>query len=313
MTFMETRVPISQNKAISNDQDATSEVFTNLRAVILLAGVVRNTKFNESIDRSVIGLPLDEETNLIRHWYQQTCALAKTCAGGSLPLRVLVDPQSRLPQTPQASDVSPLLIERDPLEFRGTGGVLFDATATYGENDYVLVGNGACLLLTDLGVLVANLARCGADIALLAQPDGSPTGIMLVRCGTLRQISPIGFVDLNEQALPSIATKHTVRVLRYAVERYSVRNLTEYTHALRQFHLNRQSGRTTDDPFAENWLSAFRIAEDPKAIAPSASLLDSVVLQGGQVQADAIVVRSIVCPGAIVRAGATMIDEIITD
>lgn len=312
MTLTEHRVPISHHQLPSTCRDTTSGVSSHLRAVILLTGVVRNTKFKESINRSVLGLPLDNQTSLIRHWYDQTCALAKTCAGTSLPLRVLVDPQSRLPHTLELSDDTPLVIERDPLEFRGTGGVLFDATATYGENDFVLVGNGASLFLTDLTVLVANLAQCSADIALLAQLDGHPTGIMLVRCGTLRQISPIGFVDLNEQALPAIAARHTVRVVRHPVERYPIRNLPEYTHALRQFHLNRQSGRTVDDPFAENWLSTFSIAEDPKSIASSASLLDSVVLKGGQVQEGAVVVRSIVCPGATVRAYATVIDEIIT-
>src|SRR5438309_1569651 len=83
----------------------------------------------------------------------------------------------------------------------------------------------AGVVLTDLASLVMRLAESSADIALLAEPDGSPTGLMLVRCGTLRQISPIGFVDLNEQALPAIASKHVVRVVRNPVERYPVRNL----------------------------------------------------------------------------------------
>ncbi len=312
MTFVDQDVSISRKSAALSPTSAPSPVFQNLRAVILLAGVVRNTPFNESIRRSLLALPLDSETTLLRHWYQQTCQLTASCHSQSLPLRVLFDPQSLLPDLPQLTENTPLIVERDPLEFRGTGGVLFDATANYAEHEYVLVANAACLLLNDLPSLVARLAESNADIALLAEPRGNPTGIMLVRCGTLRQISPIGFVDLNEQALPAIAAKHVVRVVRHPVERYPVRTLPEYVYALRQFHLNRASGRTVDDPFAENWISTFSVAERPQAVASSASLLDSVVLEGGEVQGEAVVVRSLICPGAVVRARATVIDQIVT-
>jgi mannose-1-phosphate guanylyltransferase len=289
-----------------------AQIISRIRAVILLAGVVRNTKFNEGIERSLLALPLDSETTLIRHWYEHACALTRVSENASLPLRILVDPQSILPVTPKLQDATPLIIERDPLEFRGTGGVLLDATLPYTDDEYVLVGNAACVLLNNLGELVSQLAACAADIALLAEPDGSPTGLMLVRCGTLRHISPIGFVDLNEQALPAIAAKYTVRVLRHNVERYPVRNLPEYIQALRQYHLNRHSGHTVTDPFAENWLSTFSITEDLQTVASTASLLDSVVLKGARVQEGAVVVRSVVCPGATVRARATVIDEIVT-
>ena len=312
MTLVDHPVSISRTSATLSTPNASASVFQNLRALILLAGVVRNTPFNESIKRSLLALPLDFETTLLSQWYRQTCELAASCHSPSLPLRILFDPQSVLPVLPQLAENTPLMIERDPLEFRGTGGVLFDATAAYAEHEYVLVANAACLLLNDLPSLVARLSESGADIALLAEPNGAPTGIMLVRCGTLRQISPIGFVDLNEQALPAIAAKHTVRVIRHPVERYPIRSLAEYINALRQFNLNRTSGRTVDDPFAENWISTFSVAESPQAVASSASLLDSVVLDGGVVQDGAVVVRSLICPGAVVRARATVIDEIFT-
>ncbi|MGN6370713.1 MAG: hypothetical protein ACTHN5_20865 [Phycisphaerae bacterium] len=303
---------ITRKSTLCPPSDPSNAVFENLRAVILLAGVVRNTPFNESIKRSILALPLDSDTTLLRHWYEQTCRLTASCHSRSLPLRVLVDPQSLLPVLPQLSDSTPLTIERDPLEFRGTGGVLFDSTTNYADHEYVLVATAATLLLNDLASLVTHLGGSNADIALLAEPRGNPTGIMLVRVGTLRQISPIGFVDLNEQALPAIAAKHTVRVVRHPVERYPIRSLSEYINAVRQFHLNRISGRTIDDPFSENWISTFSIAERPQAVVSSASLLDSVVLDGGEVRDEAVVVRSLICPGAVVRARETVIDEIVT-
>src|SRR5947209_8386902 len=117
MTLVDQSVSTGSNSAVKSlPGTASMRVFGRLRAVILLAGVVRNTKFNESIHRSVLGLPLDPETSLIRHWYQQTCSLTARCGSSSLPLRVLVDPQSLLPVTPQLIDSTPLIIERDPLE-----------------------------------------------------------------------------------------------------------------------------------------------------------------------------------------------------
>src|ERR1700749_3479364 len=124
MPLVNERMSKSREGAVNGASEMLSRatILGRLRAVILLAGVVRNTKFNESIERSLLGLPLDATTNLIPHWYQHACALTKMCESTSLPLRVLVDPQSILPVTPRQMDATPLLIERDPLEFRGTGG-----------------------------------------------------------------------------------------------------------------------------------------------------------------------------------------------
>jgi|SRR5271170_7377050 len=315
MTLMDQKSSKNGDSA-ANDGGTQSpgcvHVLRRLRAVILLAGVVRSTKFNESIQRSLLGLPLDVNTSVIGHWYNHVCQLTKVCQSNSLPLRILVDPQSPLPVTPQLIDTTALLIERDPLEFRGTGGVLLDSTLSYAEDDYVVVGNAAGVLLSDLSSIVSRLVDCCADITILANSDGSPTGLMLIRCGTLRQISPIGFVDLNEQALPAIAERFHVRVLRHAIERYPVRNLSEYIQAIRQYQVSRRSGRTSDDPFAEHWLSTFSVAESSQDVAPTASLLDSVVLENGRVNDHAVLVRSIVCPGAIVPSHSTVIDEIVT-
>src|SRR6202012_4370958 len=87
MTFVDHRVSISRNSATLSQAGAPRPVFQNLRAVILLAGVVRNTPFNESIKRSLLALPLDPETTLLRHWYDQTRRLTESCQSSSLPLR----------------------------------------------------------------------------------------------------------------------------------------------------------------------------------------------------------------------------------
>lgn len=315
MTVMDSDVSDNvAGRSKRNGEEAVSaaRILSRVRAVILLAGIVRTTNFNDGIKRSVLGLPLDANVTVLRHWYDSVCRLGKGRGNGTLPLRILVDSQSPLPPQLETVLATPLVIERDPLEFRGTAGILLDATASYEGDDWVLIGNAACLLLNDLESVAGRLSASGADIAILAEPDGTPTGIMLVRCKTLRHLSPIGFVDLNEQALPAIAAKYDVRVLRQPTERYAIRNLAEYTRALRQYHINRISGRTMDDPFSENWISSFNIVEKGADVASSSSLLDSVVLEGGRVERDAVVVRSIVCPGATVRARSTVIDEIVT-
>jgi hypothetical protein len=288
----------------------SSGILGNIRAFILLAGVIRSTAFTEGIQRSVLNLPLDSTMDIFQHWYQHVQRMIANDNYPAMPLRVLVDNQSILPVAPPIIDGSPLVIERDPLEFRGTGGVLADATAEYDANDYVIVGHAASIFLEDVGCLVLRLSDLKAEIAILADPNGTPAGLMLIRCHTLRQIPLIGFVDLNEQAMPLIAAKHDVRVLCQPVERYGIRNCSEYVNAVRQFHNMTHGKQSGSDPWIEPWLSTFGFCEEDSSVAKDSHLVDSIVLRGAEVKSGAVLVRSVACPGVMIESHATVVDKL---
>jgi hypothetical protein len=202
-----------------------------------------------------------------------------------------------------------LRVERDPLEYRGTGGLLRDLSLRYEEQDYLLVASGAQVLTEPLESATSALATEGRDLALLAHDDGTPSGLMWVRCGCLRAVPEVGFVDMKEQALPQIARRHHVAVLRRPPIGLGIQTPAEYLAAVRTHHLRKNRDARLGDPFAEDWWPAFTLVEQGAEVDPSARVHDSVVLRGGRVQRRAVVVRSLIGPADVARRGQCVVDQ----
>lgn len=281
-----------------------------LRAVVLLAGAVRANTLHKSTCRSSVQLPVGAGRTVLDCWREQLITLAEAQGMAQLPVRILVNQSSDL--EPSTERVGPLeiTIERDPSTLRGTGGLLSDIARYYDENDYLFISNAGQLLFDPLSRVWNTLERTGADIALLTDPAGVPSGMMRVRCGSLATVSPVGFVDLNEQALPTLAESFDVRVVRAdGANAISVRTLSGYINALRAYYL-RMSGRSANpDPYAEDWHPTFAIVEPETHVSASAVIHDSVILSGARVEAGAVVVRSVVCPGAVVKREQHVVDQ----
>jgi mannose-1-phosphate guanylyltransferase len=233
---------------------------------------------------------------------------------GQLELKVMLDAASMAPAEQAAmagSNGVKVLVERDPFEYRGTGGVLHDVARVLGDDDYLVVSSGAQLLVEPLKDAVEALAARGADVGILGHRDGTPSGLMLLRCGVLREIATMGFVDLKEQALPAIARKHKVLVEHREAVSQTVRTTRDYLTALRQDHRRQRGEAPSPDPFAEDWHSEFTVVEEGAVVGVRARLFDSVVLAGGRVGAGAVLVRSIVCGGGVVKAGERLVDQLV--
>jgi NDP-sugar pyrophosphorylase family protein len=63
------------------------------------------------------------------------------------------------------------------------------------------------------------------------------------------------------------------------------------------------------DPLSEEWKSTFAIVEPGASVAPSARIHDSIILSGATVDAGAVVVRSVIGPGGIVRKDRKAVDQ----
>jgi mannose-1-phosphate guanylyltransferase len=285
-----------------------------LRAVVLLAGSVRPGPLSTGIGRPVYELPLERGCSILDAWRRQVHQLAATIGLHDLPLRIMIDRAAPEPRLNASNGVqgAPVQIERDPFDFRGTGGVLRDLALGYDDNDRLLVANAAQILLTPLNDLTLDLAATGGDVTIVSHRDGTPSGLLLLRCGALRVVPPEGFIDMKEQALPAIAAHHRVAVLEMNTpSALPIRFLSDYIRALR-WHHHRSLGCTDENnPYAEDWEPAFAIAEDGALVHPQARLHDSVVLAGGRVEANAVVAHSIVCPGGVVRRGQMCIDTLL--
>ena len=289
-----------------------------LRAVVLLGGKVRPGAFDTRIGRSLLDLPLDGggET-ILAQWLRHTRDLADRLGLKELPVRVTVSGHSPEPRAGVEAGVD-FAVEKDSGEYRGTGGVLRDLAQKYDDDDLILVGNAAQVLLDPLAAVAVAMAHKRAGVALVAHRDGTPSGLMLVRVGALRLIQPVGFVDMKEQALPLIAKEFDVKVITARRPTgLPVRSTADYIAALRAYHRcgGREavtSGRRCDvDPLAETWKHAFAIVEPGASVAPTARVHDSVILAGGSLEPGAVAVRSVVCAGETVKRDAQAVDQFV--
>jgi hypothetical protein len=292
-------------------EDARS--LSRLKAMVLLGGSVRPTALGLATGRSVLDLPLDENGSVFNGWLDQAADLARQLGLDGLPVRVMVNQKSPDPFSADPRHFGRFRVERDLSEYRGTGGVLHDLARDYDDDDLVLVTNAAQVLMDPLPTIVAALHRCGGDVTVVSHEDGTPSGIMLVTCKTLRQISEDGYVDMKEQALPEIANRFDVRVLaRRRPTGLPIRTLEDYVQALRYHHRRKAGKRSAVDPLAEDWDPTFALIEPGAQVDPTSRVHDSVVLKGAVVEAGAVLVRSVVCPGGVLRRDKTVVETFVT-
>lgn len=284
----------------------------NVKAVLLLGGSVRTSKLSAAIERSILDLPLEDGRSILWHWQSEVRHLRRLVKRPHLPIRVMVDRQSPEPLCPLTEEGVEVVVERDLSPYRGTGGVLRDISTEYGDDDVLLVANAAQALLSPLTDLAVALAEFESDVSLIAHADGTPSGLMLVRCRALRQLSQNGYIDMKEQALPAIAKEFKVTHLYQThASGLPVRTLEEYISAMQRRYRLSLGKPLPNDPFAEDRRPTFAIVEKGAIIDSEARVHDSVVLKGAVVEAGAMIVRSIVCPGGVLAAGETAIDTLV--
>jgi hypothetical protein len=192
---------------------------------------------------------------------------------------------------------------------RGSGGSLRDAVQGLDPTRRVLVVPGHSFPRTPLAEILRQLSQCDADVVVHADGQSVPTGLFLVRCGALALLPAKGFVDLKEQALPLIAFRAEVYVVRTDHPApMPIRTLDGYINALRA-----AAAPNAPSPAvaAEEWRCTFALAEPGSEVHPTARLHDAIVLAGGRVRSGAVVVRSLVGPGGIVQQGEAIFDELV--
>ncbi len=301
---------IPHGPAISRASTNAVQQLGQVRAVVLLAGSVRANSLRKATDRFVMDLPIDAQKTILDCWHDQLDDLAFELGLDHLPARVMIDRSSNSPKHTDRPGPTRVQIEQDPLAFRGTGGLVSDIAKEYGDDDYLILANAAQILLTPLPRLVEAMAQKHADVSLLCDKDHRPSGMTLIRCGALRTIPNVGFVDLNEQALPAIAQRHNVKACRFEQPASKpIRSRRNYLDAVRTYH-QRANNRCqlTDTAHDEDWSATFGIIEPGARVHPSAVIHDSVVLAGGQVEADAVLVRSVVGPQGRVSQGKSAVE-----
>lgn len=303
--------PVSRvGRSVTHSVD---HILRRLRALILLGGSVRPSPLSAAVGRSVLDLPLDDHGSILNFWLAQGGEVARMAQLEKLPVRVLVNRASREPTSAADQYFGTFRVEKDLSEYRGTAGVLRDVAADYADDDFILVANACQVLLDPLTAITAALARQGGDLNLVAHDDGTPSGVQLMACKTVRHVNAAGYHDMKEQTLPGIAARFDVRVMRRRRPTgLPIRTLEDYLQGLRLYHRRKAGKAVVTDPLAEDWAPAFSLIEAGAGVAPDARVHDSVVLAGATVESGTVLVRSLVCGDAVVARGRTEVDRYVT-
>ncbi len=284
-----------------------------VRSCIVLCGAVRRTPLARSIGRSIVDLPLSDGSTLMDRHLDGFQAFARRWGIDDFRVRMLVDSESMAPRQPGVREHLVCTVEQDASPIRGVAGVLADATKACDPEHFVVVVNGAQVFRQPLDELIDAMLRKESDVSMVGSSDGTPVGLWVVRCGVLRTVRPVGYVDLKEQALPEWLTRWGVSVVeRRRAYALRTRNITEYLGAVRLHATGGLAVASVDeDPYREEWEKSFALVEPGATVDPSAMIHDSVVLAGATVGKDAVVVRSVVCPGAVVGAGTRCVGKVV--
>lgn len=289
---------------------AEKKVIERIHAVILLGGSLLPAPLSMVTGRPLLDLPVTSEHSLFDCWRAHLESFACAHSLDTLTARLIIDRRASKPKLSLREGMVNLSVEHDPHEYRGTAGILRDASLHYDDDDYIVVASAAQILLEPLEKLVDALASKAKDISLVTHDDGTPSGLMLIRCGCLREIPAIGYIDLKEQALPEIAKHYQVHVFRCGrPSGLPIRTLEDYIEALRAYR-RMPTGNGYHDAEADGY-SLFEIIEDGAVVDPCSRLHDSIVLKGGRVEGESVLFRSIVGPQGVVQQ-KTLVGRIIS-
>ena len=287
----------------------------HLAAVVLLAGGRSMASLTEQVDRSPLDLPIFGIKTLGDCWIEQVSDLSGRLGLPTLELLIVGGREAVSVGPAAAADAPKCRVSHtpDPSELRGTGGLLRDVADRFADDQFLLVSTGSTILLHPLDQLLRRLIAANADVAFLARGDEA-FNVTLVRCGALRDLPTIGFVDFKEQAIPRIKSNRTVAAVHCAdAPAVTMRNAAQYLQGLRQLHSRGVADDaaadvpTVPEAFRESWRPTFAIVEPGAVADPTAIIHDSVIMRGARVGQRAIVARSLISPGMVIPDDAAVV------
>ncbi len=295
---------------------ATPEATPTLAACVLLAGGPRPSPLALETGCSVLDLTLTPTRTVLGVWIERLTELCPL-SGPRLEVRIVHD--ERTPEPIVVSDPGPLevRIDRERRSYRGPAGITRDECADLDESDRVLVVEAGRLAGCSLRPLLMDHAQTGADVTIGANPDGSTSGIYVVRVGSLSLVPKNGFMDLKEQWLQkALGAGLDLRVHRFPEPGViSLRTREQFLGAARRlngFSDPMQSITEWPDASEPGGGDDRSVLARTSTIAPGAVVLDSVVMDHATIAAGAVVVRSLVCPRAVVGPDEVVVDGFVT-
>ena len=279
----------------------------NLKECIILSGGLNPSPLISASGRSILDLWLTPENTVVDLWVERLRALGGLA--DALPqIHIVHDENIPVPWSTAKHNGS-MRVTREPTAYRGPAGVVSDCCANRGADEHMLIAEAARFVSCDLqGLVQAHLAH-RADITIAVNDDDSPAGIYLARCATLGLIPERGFMDLKEQwlqrALDAGLRTHVHRLEGHGA--MPLRTQQQFIHAAQIAN----DGDGTYGVIPVDGEDALRVICPGALVGPGATIVDSIVMPEAVVGANAVVVRSIVFPDGTVEAGSEIADALV--
>lgn len=281
--------------------------------VVLLGGGLSVSPLGSATRCSVLDLLVAPAETVLDRWMRRMGGLngmaaedvrVIVAAGGSVPA----------PESGPRHSRSHCEVVTHDREYRGAAGVLHDVTQHLSDHALLLVGEAARCPDFDVYDVVAAHRTEGNAVTVAVNPDGSPAGVYVLARGLLGLVQAEGYMDLKEQWLGRvIAAGHRVGVHRIS---------NGWCRPLRtpEQLLGAARAAALDCPAhsAEHFASVpgvishgtFQCVSAEARVAADAVIIDSIIMPGARVEAGCIVARSIVCTDATLAAGEVLVDSV---
>lgn len=285
----------------------------HLAACLILSGGLQPSPLSEETGLSVLDIPLTASNTVLDAWVDAIRALP---LDSELPIRVIHDGPSYVPSD-SSREIDRVGVEIQSRALRGTAGVVADACRGYDPDSSVLVVEGSRYSVSGLGHLLCRHFKSGAEITLGRNPDQSPSGMYVVRCGACSLVPQIGFMDFKEQWLERLRRNgHRIEVQDVpAPGSLPVHTLVQLLAAARLANTH-MAGRLVASPAADGLIrnaeaQGLRVICPGALVGPGARVIDSIVMSGAVIPSNAIIVRSLICSKGPIQSGAEIADAVI--
>lgn len=282
-----------------------SDCRANSVTVALMAGGFSAPPLSEAAACSILDLYVRHGTTLADHWLE---VLGAECVGVP-PGEVLVLCGGSTPAPRSAPRSWRTLADRS--DYRGPAGALRDAITDRSPGHGVLVVEAARVCRLDLAPLVEFHRSAGSVATVGVLDDDSPAGVYLLDASALEEAPHRGFMDLKEQFLSRLIERGRP-VYAHRFEGGScrpIRELHDYIDVVTQgqaFAYRGLSPRQAPGAGVERSVVCEGAEVDPEAV-----VLDSVVMPGARVGRGSVVVRSLVCERCVVEPGRVVTDAVV--
>lgn len=297
--------------------DAPSRAVCPTTLAVILAGQgtsTRSVQLSTSLGLPVAALPINGERNLIECWVRR---LALAGFEGTVILAVSSEADRAFYDQIDVPANVRLRVRVDSNGHRGAGGTLGDVWNELLSGDPSLACASGALVIEASNPPQFDFARFFTAIdttqgALIGgSADHAPSGISWISGEALALIPRIGFFDLKEQLVAAIVGSG--RKVFACIGASESCRITDRESYLRAIALMQSAGAVAvaGDAVIEPGASVRgkSVICRGAVVERGALVVDSAVLPGARVCADAVVARSIVPPGSHVPCGYLVVDE----